>query len=332
MSRRAPRAATPAEFAASLTESLGPDEAERVLAGLHEHAAYAPTTFRLNTLGADAGAAAARVRPMLEAAGLGAVDVEPVPGLPTARRVATRHRPALTGSAPATGGGLYVQNLSSQLAGTVLGDLAGRRVLDLAAAPGGKTLDLLQRLGPADAGGHLAAVEPVRARFHTLQRNVDAAVTWAGGPAAAPSHRLFNTDGRQVGIKTPGRFDAVMLDAPCSGEARIDPDDPATLGFWSPAKIRECVRKQKALLASAFEACAVGGRIAYCTCTINRLENEGIVEHLLARRAGRVEPIDVPLPEGLEDLDAHTPAPGMLRIRPTRMFSAFFITLLRRTG
>ena len=248
-----------------------------------------------------------------------------MPGLPAAWLIAPEARARLTRSDIVGAGGLYVQNLSSQLAPAALGNLAGLQVLDPAAAPGGKTLDLLQRVGPS---GHVAAVEPVRSRFFALNRNVDAARGWAG--VERPTCRLFNADGRQVGRKTPGRFDRVMLDAPCSSEARIDPADAATLGFWSPAKVRECVRKQRALLASAGKTVAPGGLIAYCTCTINRAENEDIVERFLGRADGRFLPESVTLPAALPELDAWTPGPGMLRIRPNHLYPAFFIALLRR--
>src|SRR5690606_11790636 len=101
--------------------------------------------------------------------------------------------------------------------------------------------------------------------------------------------------GRDVGRKTPGRFDAVLLDAPCSSEARFDPNAPTTFAYWGPRKLAESARKQKALLRSALDAARPGGRVLYCTCSFAPEENERVVAHTLKRLAGEieVEPLDL---------------------------------------
>jgi 16S rRNA C967 or C1407 C5-methylase (RsmB/RsmF family) len=214
--------------------------------------------------------------------------------LPEAATIDPADKPAVTASPAAGDGRLYIQNLSSMLAPLVLDPRPGEAVLDLAAAPGGKTLHLAARMR---LEGELAAVEPVRARFFKLKANL----TRFG---AGDFVRTFTHDGREVGRKTPGRFDAVLLDAPCSSEARFDPRDPMTFAFWGPRKLAESARKQKALLRSALDATKPGGRVLYATCSFAPEENELVVAHTLKRLGDAVsmEPIEVPIEGALPGL------------------------------
>lgn len=121
--------------------------------------------------------------------------------------------------------------------------------------------------------GWISAVEPVRNRFFKLKTNLqDYGCTIA---------HLYQTDGRSVGRKVPGRFDRILLDAPCSGEARIRTNDPETYRFWSLRKIREQARKQAGLIRSAFQSLRPGGILVYCTCSFAPEENEMIVSRFL---------------------------------------------------
>lgn len=263
----------------------------------------------------------------LASAGLQAASV---PWLGEAATVPPEGRPILTRSEAVQSGRLYVQSLSSMLAPLVLAPTAGQQVLDLCAAPGGKTLHLAARMA---LQGALAAVEAVRPRFFKLQQTLE-----RGG--AGEFVRLYLADGRDVGRKTPGRFELVLLDAPCSSEARIDLREPEPLGFWSERKIAESARKQNALLRSAFDALAPGGRVLYCTCTFAPEENECVVAHLLRRLKGGAEivPITLPIPNQSPGLTAwrgkalgeslrHT-----IRVLPTDTMSGFYLALLEKAG
>ncbi len=234
----------------------------------------------------------------------------------------------VTASEGVASGRLYVQNLSSMLAPLVLDPRPGERVLDLAAAPGGKTLHLAARLG---LEGELAAVEPVRDRFFKLKQNLERC--GAGGFV-----RTFTHDGRDVGRKTPGRFDAVLLDAPCSSEARFDPREPATFAYWGPRKLAESARKQKALLRSAVDATRPGGRVLYATCSFAPEENELVVAHTLRRLAGKVEldPVELPIgnarPGLTEWRNKRLPSElaGAVRVFPDDELAGFFLAMLRK--
>lgn len=179
-------------------------------------------------------------------------------------------RQSLLESTPVRDRRIYVQNASSFLPCLVLNPRPEEQVLDLAAAPGGKTLLLAELM---ENQGWISAVEPVRNRFFKLKTNLqDYGCTIA---------HLYQTDGRSVGRKVPGRFDRILLDAPCSGEARIRTNDPETYRFWSLRKIREQARKQAGLIRSAFQSLRPGGILVYCTCSFAPEENEMIVSRFL---------------------------------------------------
>ena len=171
---------------------------------------------------------------------------------------------------PVVTGSWYIMNPSSAWAADQLGVHPDQEVLDLAAAPGGKTL--LLAAGMANQG-RIAAVDSVRSRFHRMRANLErCGVTIAD---------FYLADGRGIGRKVPERFDAVLLDAPCSSEARIRWDDASTYAHWKPRKLKETSRKQRALIRSAFAALKPGGTLLYCTCSFAPEENELVVQRLL---------------------------------------------------
>lgn len=176
---------------------------------------------------------------------------------------------------PVKDGRLYLLNPSSMLAVLALAPEPEEELLDLAAAPGGKTLLMAAAMRNT---GRIAAVEPVKGRFHRMRANLDR--------CGVTNVAYYAADGRAVGRKVPGRFHAVLLDAPCSSEARIRLDDPQTFAHWKPRKIKEAARKQRGLLRSAFAALKVGGRLVYSTCSFAPEENEANLAYLLSREPG----------------------------------------------
>lgn len=173
---------------------------------------------------------------------------------------------------------VYVQNLSSMIPPLVLAPQSGESVLDLCAAPGGKTLHMAAMMC---GKGDLVAVEAVRGRFFKLRENLQ--------QHGAPFVHTVQAGGEWLWKRWRERFDAVLLDAPCSSESRFRTDDPTTFRYWSLKKIGDMVRKQKSLLYSAIQCLKPGGRLVYCTCTFAPEENEGIIAHALKKFGGRVE-------------------------------------------
>ena len=238
-------------------------------------------------------------------------------------------RRALVDSGAAREGRVYLQNPSSMVPVLLLDPRPGEEVLDLAAAPGGKTVQIAGRM---DNRGRIAAVESVKARFHRLRRNLErCGVTIA---------RTYLADGGGVGRKVPERFDRVLLDAPCTSEGRFRAGDPASYRYWGPKKIRDMARKQKNLAISAVRSLKAGGVLVYCTCTLGPEENEAIVDGLLERfgEALEVEALDLPEPftapilQEWEGRSFHPAVGRCARLAPDETREGFFVARLRKRG
>lgn len=101
---------------------------------------------------------------------------------------------------------------------------------------------------------------------------------------------LTNFDARVFGGWLPERFDAILLDAPCSGEGSLRKDADA-MKNWSLDSIADIASTQKDLIESAFHALKAGGTLVYSTCTLNHEENQGVVSHLLETFGDAIEPV-----------------------------------------
>jgi NOL1/NOP2/sun family putative RNA methylase len=254
--------------------------------------------------------------------GLG-VPFTPVQGLP--RVWSTNPNSGLSSIPQASSGHIYIQNPSSKFAVQVLAPAPHEEILDLAAAPGGKTIAMAAAM---ENTGRIAAVEPVKGRFHRLRANT----TRCG----VTNVDFYQRDGRGVGRAVPERFDRVLLDAPCSSQARMRWFAPHTYAHWSRHKLKESQRKQKSLLRSAYAALKPGGVLVYCTCSFSVEENEQVVQHLLKRTDVQIEPIQHTLPNVLPGViqsqgkDLPAALAGTLRIIPNDVWDGFFVARMRK--
>ena len=276
--------------------------------------------FRVNALKAAEEEAAAELRRE-------GIAPRPLEWPPGAWAAPPDQRRALVDSAAAREGRVYVQNPSSMAPVLLLDPRPGEEVLDLAAAPGGKTAQIAGRM---ENRGRIAAVESVKGRFHRLRRNLErCGVTIA---------RTYLADGRGVGRKVPERFDRALLDAPCTSEGRFRAGDPASFRYWGPKKIRDMARKQKQLAISAVLSLRPGGVLVYCTCTLAPEENEAVVDGLLERfgEALEVEALDLPEPfaaPALPEWEGRPFQPAVercARLAPDETREGFFVARLRK--
>ena len=179
-------------------------------------------------------------------------------------------------------GVFILQDAASFIPVLALDPKPGESVLDICAAPGGKTTHIAAL---AKNKAQITANDTSRARFFKMRdmftrMNVNAETT------------LY--DGRVLAKQLDGTlFDKILLDAPCSGEAAIQPNDPKTYEQWSIAKIKRLSRLQEQLLLTAYDLLKPGGTLVYSTCTISPEENELVVNHLLKRRNAQVQPINI---------------------------------------
>ena len=161
-------------------------------------------------------------------------------------------------------GAWWVQDAGASLPARLFGDVRGRRVADLCAAPGGKTAQL------AVAGANVTAVDRARARLQRLRENLARLALKAEIVAA------------NVEEWSADPFDAVLLDAPCSstGTIRRHPDVPWLKNAGDIVKLSTLQRR---LLDRALALTKPGGTLVYCTCSLDTDENEAVVADLLAR-------------------------------------------------
>jgi len=179
----------------------------------------------------------------------------------------------------------YVMDPASVVAARALPLEGASAVLDLCAAPGGKSLILAER-APKGAKLWLNDRSPQR-RLRLKQVLRDHLPTDVRGRISVTA-----LDGRSFGMKQPGAFDAVLLDAPCSSEEHVLADRGA-LSRWSTARSERLSRDQYALLAAALLALRPGGVVLYVTCALSPLENDGVVRRMLerGRHSAELEPI-----------------------------------------
>jgi 16S rRNA C967 or C1407 C5-methylase (RsmB/RsmF family)/NOL1/NOP2/fmu family ribosome biogenesis protein len=173
-------------------------------------------------------------------------------------------RPVFTLDPAFHAGAYYVQEASSMFLYEALRQTADLskplRVLDLCAAPGGKSTLLLDAL-PPDA--LLVANEVIRSRINPLRDNV---TKWGCSNTAVGSAEAEHF------AAIPDFFDVIVADAPCSGEGMFR-KDPDAIREWSPDHVQHCALRQRRILAAAVEALAPGGLLIFSTCTFNRVEN-----------------------------------------------------------
>jgi 16S rRNA (cytosine1407-C5)-methyltransferase len=132
-------------------------------------------------------------------------------------------------------------------------------------------------------------------------------------------------------------FDRVLLDAPCSSEAKFSILNPRSYAFWSLRKIRESRKLQKRLILSAWESLRPGGRLLYSTCSFAPEENEAVLDFLLKkRRDAEILPLELPVPnvmEGMAEWEKSRFDPSVARARrilPTEEMDGFFLALIEK--
>ncbi len=215
----------------------------------------------------------------------------------------------------------YIQEASSMLpvAALFADNRQPERVMDVAAAPGSKTTQIAARMG--NAGGILAN-EFSASRVKVLHANISR--------CGISNVALTHFDGRVFGAALPETFDAILLDAPCSGEGVVRKDADA-LKNWSPESNLDIAATQRELIDSAFHALRPGGTLVYSTCTLNREENQSVIEWLLSRYPQAVEilPLGELFPGAADALTAE----GFLHVFPQIYdCEGFFVARLRKTA
>ncbi len=229
-------------------------------------------------------------------------------------------------------GEIYLQSLASMVPVVVLDPEPGDVVLDLTAAPGSKTSQIAAAMMYK---GELIANDMSSIRFEKLEHNLnklgvmDESEDW--------KVKLYNEPGQILAREYENYFDKILLDAPCTAEARFCESKPKTYAFWRKSNIKEMAFVQRKLLFAAWTALKPGGVLVYSTCTFAPEENEMQISRFL-ERTDDTEILDVglgginglPVLKKWNEVELHPGVKKCFRIKPTNEIEGFFVARMKK--
>lgn len=243
----------------------------------------------------------------------------------------------------------YIQEPSAMSAVPFLEARPGERILDLCAAPGGKSTQIAAAMR---GEGLLVCNEIHPARAAILSENIER--------MGVRNALVLNETPDRLADRFPGFFDRILVDAPCSGEGMFRKNEAAG-EEWSPENVQMCAERQREILEYAYQMLRPGGRLCYSTCTFAPAENEGSIGWLLKKHPD-MHVLPIPMPEGfapghpewadmeeVEEMEetagqtsgpeagsASGPAPGLehtMRLWPHRLRGeGHFVAVLEKAG
>ncbi|MBQ2835944.1 MAG: RsmB/NOP family class I SAM-dependent RNA methyltransferase [Clostridia bacterium] len=206
-------------------------------------------------------------------------------------------------------GEIYLQSLSSMLPPIILEPKAGENILDMAAAPGGKTT---QMAAITQNKAYITACEKNKIRAERLKYNLQ--------KQGVGCVNVMLEDARK--LSDFFSFDKVLLDAPCSGSGTMSVFDN---GF-SKELIYRSSKTQEELLSKALKILKPGGEMVYSTCSILEQENEGVLRKVLHKFGAEIIPI-----ENIEGVPVlHTSIDGVMCVAPTDLYEGFFVARIKK--
>lgn len=212
-------------------------------------------------------------------------------------------------------GKIYLQSLSSMLPPIVLNPKEGTDILDMAAAPGGKTT---QMASLSNNKAHITACEMNNIRIEKLKYNVEL--------QGATCVYIMQKDSRQ--IDDFFSFDQILLDAPCSGSGTLSTSDENVEKYFTEKLIEKSAKSQLALLKKAIKILKKGQEMVYSTCSILSKENEDIVLKVMSENNLEIVPIEF---EGIEELPLlPSKIKGTLVVSPNELYEGFYIAKIRK--
>lgn len=318
----------PSFFIESIVGVYGKETASLILDGIVD-ARERPVTLRANTLKATRE----EVASALNAAN---IPWQPVSWFDEAFEIPRKHESAVWDLELIAQGKVYLQSLSSMLPPLVLAPQAGQDVLDMCAAPGGKTT----QLAAGCPGAHITACEMHVPRAEKLEHNLE--------KQGAKNVQVMRTDARE--LDEFFSFDRILLDAPCTGSGTLVSGVERTLRGFSEPLLEKCARSQHALLDRGLTVLKRGGLLLYSTCSILPQENEDTVREILAKHrdckilplvatdANDEEAERATLPDALTHVleTSELPLlqnelPGTITVRPTKEYEGFYLALIKKS-
>lgn len=211
-------------------------------------------------------------------------------------------------------GEIYLQSLSSMLPPIILNPQEKMDILDMAAAPGGKTTQLA---AITNNKAHITACEMNKIRTEKLKYNIK--------KQGATSIYIMETDSRR--ISDFFAFDQILLDSPCSGSGTLNVEDNIEK-YFSEILINKCMKIQYELLRKALKVLKVGCEMVYSTCSILSCENEDILSKILRENSCEIIPIQIDKMNEVPFLPSKIE--GTICIKPTQLYEGFFIAKIKK--
>lgn len=263
------------------------------------------TTFRINTLKSNK----TEIIKYLEEHHINYVELSQIPNSFVIENIALLKKSPLYEE-----GKIYFQNISSQLPPYVVNPQTNEMILDMAAAPGGKTTEIAAL---ANNNCLITALEKNKIRYERLCYNINL--------QGAKKVTVLNTDARE--LDEMFKFDKILLDAPCSGSGTLTEKNVSS---YNEELLLRCIKTQTALLKKAMQLIKVNGEIIYSTCSILKEENEEILKTCLN---DNFEIVPLNLDETFLKSIPLLPSsiPNTLTICPTKLYEGFFIAKIKRT-
>ena len=212
-------------------------------------------------------------------------------------------------------GEIYLQSLSSMMPAIILEPKENEDILDMTAAPGGKTTQIAAL---TNNKANITACEMNTVRADRLKYNVE--------KQGATSVTVLKEDSRR--LNDYFSFDKILLDAPCSGSGTILLNNERTYKNFSENLVEKTIKSQKDLLKKAIKILKPGHELVYSTCSILKQENENIIKEIIEKGQAEVMPINE---EKLKDIPKlKSNIDGALTVCPNEYYEGFFVAKLRK--
>ena len=212
-------------------------------------------------------------------------------------------------------GEIYLQSLSSMLPPIILEPKEDEDILDMAAAPGGKTVQIAAL---TNNKAHITACEMNKIRCERLKYNIK--------KQGATSVYVMQKDSRN--IDDFFSFDQILLDAPCSGSGTLNIEDSNLQKTFTKNLIDKKTKVQLTLLRKAIKILKPGKEMIYSTCSILSCENEDIIKKALSGTKAKIVPIEF---EGKQSITLlPTKIEGTICVKPNELYEGFFIAKIRK--
>lgn len=212
-------------------------------------------------------------------------------------------------------GEIYLQSLSSMMPAIILEPKENEDILDMTAAPGGKTTQIAAL---TNNKANITACEMNTVRADRLKYNIE--------KQGATSVTVLKEDSRR--LNDYFSFDKILLDAPCSGSGTILLNNERTYKNFSENLVKKTIKSQKDLLKKAIKILKPGHELVYSTCSILKQENENIIKEIIEKGQAEVMPINE---EKLKDIPKlKSNIDGALTVCPNEYYEGFFVAKLRK--